>query len=274
MYIKDKVEKALEYIKNNISEIPEILFILGSGIIELPEKEIKIKKIIPYSDIPYWPQPTTKLHKGNLIFAESAGRNIVIMQGRVHYYEGYSIEEVAFPVRVLASLGIKCIFVTSASGGVSEKMTPGTLMFINDHINYMGNNPLIGPNNQEWGERYPDMTYTYDRESISLLKEIVADKGIKSEEGVYMAFTGPSFETPAEIRMARCLGADSVGMSTVPEVIVARHMGVRIVALTCISNFAAGITENLLTEEEVKENMSSFEKNVMTVIVEFIKRYR
>ena len=274
MDINDKVEKALEYIKENISEIPEILFILGSGINDLPEKEIKVKKIIPYSQIPFWPQPTTKLHKGNLIFAESAGHSIVIMQGRVHYYEGYSMEEVTFPVRVLASLGIKCIFVTSASGGVSEKMTPGTLMFIKDHINYMGNNPLIGANNPEWGERYPDMTYTYDRDCISLLKEIAVDKGIKSAEGVYMAFTGPSFETPSEIRMARCLGADSVGMSTVPEVIVARHMGLRIVAVTCISNYAAGITQNLLTEEEVKDNMSCFEKNIMSVMVEFIKRYK
>lgn len=269
MYHWDKVEEALRYIGKRGCASPEIAVILGSGLGRVADV-LERPEIIPYEEIPYWPRSTAPGHEGKLILGSMGGKRVAVMQGRVHYYEGYTMAEVTFPIRVLGSLGIKALVATNASGAVNPDIRPGSVAAIVDHINFMGTNPLIGVNNDKWGERFPDMSAAYDGEFIRTAEKAAAAEGLELKKGVYMAFSGPSFETPAEIRMARAMGADLVGMSTVPEVTAANHMGIRVLGLSCASNYAAGITSEKLTHREVLEVMSRCGESVAALIERFI----
>lgn len=251
----DRVQKAVGFIKSKIAVLPVAGVVLGSGLGDVGSALDRTLSI-PYRDITGWPTATAAGHKGVLSFGTIEGVPVAVMEGRVHYYEGYDIQDVVFPIRVLGTLGIKSLFLTNASGGINLGYVPGELAAIYDHINMTGANPLIAPNEERWGPRFPDMTYAYDRQYLEMLSEIAILNGIKLHRAVYIGMSGPSYETPAEIRMARIMGADVVGMSTVPEVITANHMGIRVAAVSCISNYAAGITSDRLTHSEVLERMT------------------
>ena len=270
MLVYDKIFKTSEYLKNKIVKPPQICIVLGSGLGALADN-IENKQTMSYSDIPNWPLSTVSGHNGRLIFGMLQGHNVVVMQGRVHYYEGYNMEEVTFPIRVLGVLGIKVLVLTNASGGISPDLKPGDIVAIQDHINFMATNPLIGKNLDEFGTRFPDMTHPYDKKLLEILKNIAKKKKNELKTGTYMAFSGPSFETPAEINMARFLGADIVGMSTMAEVIIANHMGIRVCGLSCVSNAAAGITGEKLTHQEVMDNMKETSYSLNTIISALLK---
>lgn len=270
MYYWDKVNEAAAYIRKRTEITPKAALILGSGLGRIAE-QIERPEIIPYEEIPYWPRSTAPGHEGRLIFGWFRGVPVAVMQGRVHYYEGYTMPEVTFPVRVLGELGIKCLVVTNASGGINLEIPPGTVVAITDHINYMGTNPLIGVNNEHWGVRFPDMGSAYDKDYTKRVKDIAVKENIALKEGVYIAFSGPSFETPAEIKMARTLGADIVGMSTVPEVITAAHMGIKVLGLSCAANYAAGITDQKLTHQDVLQVMSASAGELSRLIERFFE---
>ena len=265
----DKIDESIDYIKGKIKRKPTVGLILGSGLGDLGER-IESSTIIDYKDIPNFPISTVKGHKGQLIIGQLGGKDIVAMQGRFHYYEGYPLDQVVFPIRVIIGLGIENLIVTNAAGGVNESFKPGDLMIINDHINFTGQNPLIGENFEELGPRFVDMTLAYDRDLITLSKDVARRLNIPLREGVYMWFTGPTYETPAEIRLARALGASAVGMSTVPEVIVAAHEGVKVLGISCITNMAAGILGKPLKHEEVIETSlmakDKFEKLIIEIL--------
>jgi len=271
--LSDKVKEAVAYIEKNTVSKPDVAVILGSGLGKLAEK-VTDRHVIAYADIPYWPRSTAPGHAGKLILGNLEGHAAAVMQGRVHYYEGYTMEEVTFPVRVLGSLGIRALIATNASGCINTDIPVGTITVIEDHINYMGTNPLIGENNDEWGPRFPDMTAAYDREFIKDIEKAADSIGVKIAKGVYIAFCGPSFETPAEIRMARVMGADLVGMSTVPEVIAAAHMGIRVCGISCAANYAAGITDKKLSHEEVLDSMNRTADSLCALISAFLKEMR
>ncbi len=269
MYHWDKVDEALRYIEKRTSLRPQAAIVLGSGLGRVAE-QLERPEIIPYEEIPYWPRSTAPGHEGKLLLGYLRGVPVAVMQGRVHYYEGYTMAEVTFPVRVLGQLGVKALVATNASGAVNTDIAPGSIVAIEDHINFMGTNPLIGVNNDNWGTRFPDMTEAYDKEFLRVLERAAAKEGLALRRGVYIAFSGPSFETPAEVRMARALGADIVGMSTVPEVIAANHMGIRVLGLSCAANYGAGITAEKLTHQEVLETMSQAGESVARLIEAFI----
>lgn len=273
MLYSEKISEAINFISGKIGQKPKRGIILGSGLGSLAES-IEDPKVIPYTDIPYWPRSTAPGHAGKLVFGSLEGVPTIIMQGRVHYYEGYTMEEVVFPVRVLGKLGIKTLIVTNASGGINTDIPPGGIVAIQDHINFMGTNPLIGENNDEVGPRFPDMTEAYDREYIQKLEVAAEKQNIKINKGTYIAFSGPSFETPAEIRMAEALGADIVGMSTVPEVITANHMGIRVCGISCVANAAAGISKNKLTHREVLDTMKNSSASICRLISAFLRENR
>lgn len=245
--------------------------ILGSGLGELAD-EIKDAIVIPYGDIPHFPVSTVVGHAGQLVYGELAGKKVLAMQGRFHFYEGHSMDVVTYPVRVMAALKAHSLIVTNACGGVNESFTPGDLMLITDQINFMGTNPLIGKNIDEMGPRFPDMSQAFDPEYRKVAKEIGEKSGLHLKEGVYMGFTGPTYETPAEIRFARTIGADAVGMSTVPEVIVAVHSGLRVLGVSCITNLAAGMQKELNheevveTTERVKQEFKSLIKDTLAAL--------
>jgi len=245
-----RVREAAAYIANKTALRPQVGLILGSGLGGLAE-EIEDATILPYGDIPHFPQSTVPGHKGRLVIGRLAGAPVVAMQGRFHYYEGYSMEQVVRPVRVMAQLGVKTLIVTNAAGGVNESFSPGDLMLIVDHINLFGTNPLIGPNEEAFGPRFPDMTEAYDKRLRALALQAAEELGIRLQQGVYMGLSGPTYETPAEIRAFRVLGADAVGMSTVPEVIAARHLGLRVLGISCVTNMASGILPEPLSHEDV-----------------------
>lgn len=273
MLYSEKISGAIKFLSGKIDKKPEIALILGSGLGSLAES-IENPSVIPYQDIPYWPRSTAPGHAGKLIFGTLEGVSTVIMQGRAHYYEGYTMEEVVFPVRVLGRLGIKTLIVTNASGGINTDIPPGGIVAIQDHINFMGTNPLIGENDDEMGPRFPDMTEAYDREYIQKLERAAEKENISLNRGTYVAFSGPSFETPAEIRMAGAFGADVVGMSTVPEVITANHMGIRVCGISCVANAAAGISKNKLTHQEVLDTMKNSSATICRLISAFLREIR
>jgi len=227
--------KALEYLKSAIGQNPKVGIIMGSGLDSMAEK-IEIEKSISYSSIPDFPHSTVKGHKGELIVGTLGGKRVVAMRGRFHYYEGYSMDEVVMPVRIMALLGIDYLLVSNACGGVNPDFSIGDLMIITDHISLFPTNPLIGPNNEDWGTRFPDMSQTYDKMAIRYAEETAAKKGFTVQSGVYAGLTGPCLETPAEYKYIRTIGADAVGMSTVPEVIAARHMGVNCFGMSVITD--------------------------------------
>ncbi|MCF7935147.1 MAG: purine-nucleoside phosphorylase [Synergistales bacterium] len=250
MESKTRVDKACSLLQERIGARPRVGLVLGSGLGGLADF-ITGATVVPYEEIPAWPHSTAPGHEGRLIAGELGGVSVLAMQGRAHAYEGYSLEEVVFPVRVMGQLGISVYIATNASGGIHSGLNPGDLMLIKDHINLMGANPLVGPNEASWGDRFPDMSTAYDPGLQAVAEETAAEQGIQLKKGVYVAFGGPSFETPAEIRMAGMLGADAVGMSTVPEVIAANHMGMKVCAISCVANYAAGISRTPLSHEEV-----------------------
>lgn len=246
------MNKSIDYIKGKIKNQPEIGIVLGSGLGDFADA-IEDKIEIPYTEIPGFPVSTVKGHDGKLIFGKINSKEVCVMKGRIHYYEGYDIKEVVYPIEVLAGLGIKTLILTNAAGGVNTDFEPADLMIINDHINLMGKNPLIGPNNEDLGPRFPDMTDLYNKDLIEVAEKSAKKLGIDIQEGVYMYFTGPSYETAAEVRMARILGADAVGMSTVPEAIIARHRGLKILGISTITNMSTGILDTPLDHTEVVE---------------------
>ncbi len=248
----NELENAVSTIEERVDLKPGLALILGSGLGVLADK-IKEAEVIAYDDIPGFPISTVAGHAGQLVLGQLENRTVAAMQGRFHYYEGYEMQEIAFPVRVMSELGCEGLFVTNAAGGVNRNYDPGDFMLISDHINLMGDNPLRGENPDELGPRFPDMTSAYDPTWIDQAEEIAREKGIKVRRGVYAGMGGPSYETPAEIRMLSRLGADAVGMSTVPEVIAARHMDLRVLGISCITNMAAGILPRPLSHDEVME---------------------
>jgi purine-nucleoside phosphorylase len=270
MLLSEKIHEAASFIAGKTEVKPAVAVILGSGLGALAEKVVK-PTVIDYKDIPFWPRSTAPGHAGRLVIGEYEHLTVAMMQGRVHYYEGYTMDEVTFPTRVLGKLGVSSLIVTNAAGGIDVSVPAGTIYAITDHINYMGTNPLIGANLDDFGPRFPDMTYAYDREYIQKLELAAQKTGIKLAKGVYMAFSGPSFETPAEIRMARLLGADLAGMSTVPEVIAANHMGLRVCGISCVANYAAGITENKLSHQEVLSAMGAASDSLIALVSQFLK---
>lgn len=244
------IREASKYIQAQIDYSPTIGLVLGSGLGLLAD-EIEDKTIIPYEQIPHFAKTTVSGHSGQLVIGKIEGKQVIAMKGRFHFYEGYSLEQVTFPIRVMKQLGIESLLITNAAGGINEQFKPGDLMLIIDHINLMGSNPLIGPHQDEFGDRFLDMTKVYDINYIELAKTCAQELNIPIHEGVYVANTGPSYETPAEINMLRRLGGDAVGMSTVPEAIVAKQEQLRILGISCISNMAAGILDQPLSHAEV-----------------------
>ncbi|HOI80965.1 MAG TPA: purine-nucleoside phosphorylase [Synergistales bacterium] len=271
MLCREDVARAVKTIRSRILNVPEVVVVLGSGLGAFVEP-IRDAVEIPYGEIPRWPVSTAPGHAGKLVSGLLGDTPVLVMQGRVHFYEGYSPEEIVFPVRVFGELGVPFYFATNASGGVSYGLSPGDLVVVHDHINLQGYNPLRGKNEDSWGPRFPDMTCAYDRELIRMAEDAALETGIQVKRGVYAAFPGPSFETPAEIRMLRVLGADLVGMSTVPEVIAARHIGMRVCVISCVANLAAGMTENPLTHEEVLEEMGNAAGRLVRLVQAMIGR--
>lgn len=265
------IELATEFIQDKVSAAPEIGLILGSGLGVLAD-EIENPIRVSYADIPNFPISTVAGHAGKLVFGELQGKQVVAMQGRFHFYEGYTMEKVTFPVRVMKLLGVKTLIVTNAAGGVNESFRPGDLMLITDHINFMGTNPLIGPNDERFGARFPDMSAAYNKELISLAKEVASSLKLDIKEGVYVGNTGPAYETPAEVRMARIIGGDAVGMSTVPEVIVANHCGLKVLGISCITNMGTGILNQPLSHEEVIETTERVKESFVRLVTEIVQK--
>ena len=264
-----KIKETVEYLETKIRMKPEIGIILGTGLGGLVN-EIEIFCTIPYEFIPNFPVSTVDGHRGQLIFGTMNGRSIVAMQGRFHYYEGYTMQEITFPVNVMKFLGIKLLILSNASGGVNPGFEVGDLMVIEDHINLMKNNPLIGQNEEEIGTRFPDMSDAYDREIINLAFKIAQRNNIKLQKGIYAAVSGPTFETPAEYRYIRLIGADAVGMSTVPEVIAARHMKLKCFAFSVISDLGVPGKIVEITHKDVIREASNVEPKMTKIINELI----
>lgn len=250
--IYDKLQKCYQSVRNKTDFVPKVAIVLGSGLGDYAA-EIKVETEIGYKEIEDFPVSTVVGHEGKFIFGYVGDVPVVCMKGRVHYYEGYSMSDVVLPTRLMHLLGAKILFLTNASGGIREGFKAGSLMLITDHISTFVPNPLIGPNIEELGVRFPDMSHVYDPALSDVIRACAKENGIPLSEGVYIQFTGPSYESPAEIRMAKTLGADAVGMSTVVEAIVANHCGMKICGVSCISNLAAGISPTPLSHKEVQE---------------------
>ncbi len=261
----EQISEATEFIRAKADLEPDIGVILGTGLGSLVDGLQKTGEI-PYSDIPHFPISTVESHHGRLLFGHLSGRPVVCMQGRMHYYEGYSFKQIAFPIRVMKALGIHSLVVSNACGGLNPAFESGNIMLITDHINFFPGNPLIGPNDESLGPRFPDFYQVYDRDYIGLARMVALERGMRMCEGVYLGLTGPTLETAAEYRMLRILGADAVGMSTVPEVIVARHQGTRILAFSLITDM--GLPDNLkpLKIEEVLAIAKRAEPKMRTLI--------
>jgi len=247
-----EIDEAAEFVRGRVAERPGVGLVLGSGLGAFAET-LDDAATIPFAEIPRFPTSTAVGHRGELVVGRSEGIPVAALAGRVHHYEGYSAQQVVFPVRVLGRLGARMLVVTNAAGGINPDFRPGDLMVISDHLNLTGTSPLIGPNEPELGERFPDLTDAYDPALQDMAVRICREAGVAVQQGVYAGLAGPAYETPAEIRMLRTLGADAVGMSTVLEVIAARHMGLRCLGLSCVTNAAAGITGEKLSHDEVLE---------------------
>ncbi|MCL5773982.1 MAG: purine-nucleoside phosphorylase [Firmicutes bacterium] len=248
---KKKVEEAAKYVLSKIKIKPEVGMILGSGLGDLAD-EVQDAVSIPFGDIPNFPTSTVAGHAGKIVVGILEGRKVLAMKGRIHYYEGYTMKQVTFPIRLMKKLGINTLIVTNASGGINPSFKPGDLMIITDHINFQGANPLLGENDDEWGARFPDMTDAYTKTIVKLALDIAAKEGIPVQNGVFTAVAGPNYETVAEIKMLRTFGADAVGMSTVPEVLVARHAGMKILGISCVTDVIhTGEKTQSVSHEEV-----------------------
>lgn len=267
----DRASAAAEFLRKQSPLRPRIALVLGSGLGSFADRFTSAVKI-PYARIPYFPRSTAVGHAGQLVIGHAAGVPVAAMQGRVHLYEGYSAKDVAFPVRVFARLGICAVILTNAAGGIREDLVQGRLVAIRDHINLQGTNPLIGPNDERFGPRFPDMSAAYDREFREFTAQECRRLKIEACEGVYAAFAGPSYETPAEIRYLRAIGADLIGMSTVPEVLAARQSGMRVLGISCVTNAAAGILDQPLDHVEVLATTERVKTQFMTLLEALLPR--
>lgn len=265
----NEIRSTAEFIKNKVSFKPQYGIILGTGLGGLVS-EIDIKYELDYTTIPNFPVSTVKGHLGKLIFGVLGGKNVVAMQGRFHYYEGYTMQQVVFPVRVLKFLGIERLFISNAAGGVNSDFSIGDLMILKDHINFFTANPLVGKNDPELGPRFPDMSEAYDKTMVLKAQQIAADNNIKIQTGVYLGISGPTFETPAEYKFIRTIGADAVGMSTVPEVIAARHMGLPCFAISIITDLGVENKIVTLTHEDVLREAAIAEPKLSLIIKELV----
>ncbi|AGA69817.1 purine nucleoside phosphorylase I, inosine and guanosine-specific [Desulfitobacterium dichloroeliminans LMG P-21439] len=266
----EKLSETRRSIVERVNIEPQIGIILGSGLggfVDLIENPVAI----PYHEIPHFPVSTVEGHKGQLVFGKVLGKPVVAMQGRFHFYEGYSMQEVTFPVRVMQALGVAGLIVTNAAGGINPAYRPGDLILIKDHINMMGDNPLRGTNLSNLGPRFPDLSEGYDLDWRQRALTVAREVGISPQEGVYAAMSGPSYESPAEICFLRTVGADLVGMSTVPEVIVANHGGMRVLGISCVTNMAAGILAQRLSHAEVMETAQRIEKQFVRFVQALVK---
>jgi purine-nucleoside phosphorylase len=267
-----KIEEAVSFIRSKSSLQPAAGVILGSGLGDVVDA-IEAEVAIPFGEIPGARASSVVGHSGRLVLGRAGSVPVAVLQGRTHYYEGYSMDEVMFLARVIGRLGIRRAVVTNAAGGVNKGFAAGDLMLISDHINFLGLNPLRGPNIDELGTRFPDMSAAYPQELRDIALLVASDIGIKVQEGVYLALSGPSYETPAEIRAFRTLGADAVGMSTVPEVIALSHMGIPVLGISCITNMAAGILEQKLSHTEVIETTQRVQKEFTALVLGILKKF-
>jgi len=266
MLLRDRIEQSVEYLQRKLGGYsPQVAMILGSGLGEYADALIN-RIEIPYEEIPGFPISTVEGHKGQFVVGERKGITVLAMQGRFHYYEGYSQQEITLPVRVMKRLGIETLFITNAAGGVNLSFAEGALMVITDHINFSFGNPLVGENLAEYGPRFPDLTTVYTPNLREKVIDKALDHGIQLDQGVYVMFSGPNYETPAEVRLARFMGADAVGMSTVPEAIVAAHSGMRVLGLSCITNMAAGVLETPLNHDDVVNVAARVRVNFIQVL--------
>ena len=267
--IYERALEARDFVRSKAGVVPTVGLVLGSGL-GLFADQVESPTAIPYGDIPHFPRSTVEGHSGRLVLGHIAGVPVAVMQGRVHGYEGYGPAETTFPIRVLGLLGIHTLIVTNAAGGIRTSYEQGQLVALSDHINLTGTNPLIGPNDARFGQRFFDMSEAYSKRLRSIAAKAAQANGLDLAEGVYLAVSGPSFETPAEIRAFRTMGADLVGMSTVHEVIVARHMGIEVLGLSCVTNMAAGVLDQQLDHEEVMETglrvQGEFSKLLRTIL--------
>ena len=270
--VYEKLKRCYEDIRRKTDFKPEIALVLGSGLGDFAGN-IEVKGVIDYKDIDGFPVSTAPGHAGQFIYGTLGGKNIICMKGRIHYYEGYPITDVVLPARLMKLMGAEILFLTNASGGINPSFKAGDFMLMTGHISSLVPNPLIGPNIPELGVRFPDMTYVYDPELCDVVRSKAKEAGIDLKEGVYIQTTGPSYESPAEIRMFKDMGADAVGMSTVVEAIAAHHAGMRVVAVSCIANLAAGISEHKLTEEEVLEAGEKAAPQFKKLVIDSIKGF-
>jgi purine-nucleoside phosphorylase len=267
----DAVAEAAKTVQDRIGTVPDVAVVLGSGLGSFAGS-LDDSTAVPYSIIPHWPAAKIVGHAGELVAGTVNGRRVLALSGRAHVYEGHAMAVATFATRVLGLLGVKVLILTNAAGGINLTFKQGALMLISDHINLMGTNPLVGPNDERFGSRFPDMTTAYSERLRGLAREAAKAAGIKVEEGVYVAVTGPSYETPAEIRAFRTLGADAVGMSTVPETIVARHMGIEVAGISCITNMAAGVLPEPLVHEEVMATTARVRDQFIALLTGLVAR--
>ncbi|HEX6915560.1 MAG TPA: purine-nucleoside phosphorylase [Chitinophagaceae bacterium] len=267
----NKLQETTAYIKSQYDKPVTAGIILGSGLGNLTS-ELKIQKEIAYQDIPHFPVSTVVGHSGKMIFAELGGKNVLVMSGRFHYYEGYAPQLITYPVRVMKQLGVEVLFLSNAAGGVNPSFKVGDLMIIDDHISFFTPNPLIGKNDEALGTRFPDMTEPYSKELIARAKDIAKQAGFNVHQGTYVAVTGPTFETKAEYRLIKTIGADAVGMSTVQEVIVARHGGMKVFAMSVITDLGIRDEANVITHEEVLAAAKEAEPKLTTIFVKLIEQ--
>ena len=271
--IIESLQQSVEYIRTKSQLKPKVGVILGSGLGAFA-KEVVADAVIPFKEIPHFSAPTVEGHSGNLILGHIGATPVAILQGRNHYYEGHSMSQVVFPTRTLALLGVESLVITNSAGGFGETMQAGDFMIIEDHINLMGANPLMGPNIKELGPRFPDMTEAYDRKLISQMEEILTRQKLRFHKGIYCGVSGPTYETPSEVRYLKLIGGKAVGMSTVPEVIAANHLGLRVAALSCITNLAAGISAKKLSHDEVTETAKMVEIQFLNFLKEFVSNIK
>jgi purine-nucleoside phosphorylase len=266
----EKITETITVIESKLNMKPEIGIILGTGLNTIAEM-MKDPVTIDYQDIPYMPISTAPSHKGRLLAGSLSGKNVVILQGRLHYYEGYSMQEITFPIRILKGLGVKTLIITNAAGSLNEKLQPGDLVLLTDHINLTGDNPLIGPNFEELGERFPSLHEPYNLKLIKLARQIALDNSFQLKQGVYAGLAGPSLETKSECRMLVTLGADLVGMSTVPEVIVAIHGGMRVMGISVVTNLSNIFHSHPHSQEEIRANAAKAKNNLEILIINLLK---
>ena len=267
----ERVEEAAASIRERCGALPQLAVVLGSGLGDFADTLLEAIAT-PYSDVPHWPASTVVGHPGRLVIGNVAGKRIAALAGRAHFYEGHDLATVVFGTRVMARLGVKRIILTNAAGGINTTLSQGALMIIDDHINLLGANPLAGPNDDRFGPRFPDMSEVYSARLRYIADEAARARGIAVTHGVYLAASGPSYETPAEIRFFRSIGGDAVGMSTVPEAIAARHMGLEVLGISCITNMAAGVLPGVLSHDEVMETARRVRASFIALLEGIIER--